>query len=874
MLSGIFLVKGEYANASDYGSITTLSTDKPKEITLQEEMVVMMEYIVKMLYLFLWPLLAIAGASLDNSLVYGQIFYLDRSLWQFWQMMRTFANFALWFMLITSILFSFLSVGSKKMQLTSVLKNLFIAGILINMSRWLVAVMIDFSTVLTVNLWGLPIIAFSKTSDPNDPANGSGTQQVKYLTMHAQFDMDSTSDVTKDKADFTVAYSCYGQGTLVETKKYYLPCWIENGLFIKAGIKDSFLPEPQSWYGYKQGFVASRAKIWNWAVISNETIDDDWCTYQYDLLINCSTRPTDPRCGGDDGKLTSRKLEALKSAWAQEMTAKWCSTLEDFLTKAKGMTWPLYNLYATILNLWQIALSSNHQSLVETSVSLVMKVIVGIALMLPLFALAVVLIMRVVVLRVVIAFSPFLIVLYVFDFEVPGVGKKWSIGNILGLIFLPVFATFAISISVLFLTLIGRIDLIQNSQKVDALQVLWADKVTCDGKGDAGSADCWCYSFFGMSICVDQSTRLTWANILNVLSRLVTNFFGIALMRSVIFFALKSNDITWSVAWKIGSWWKSILSNTSMIPMPGAWGLSMVSPAALAAAWNKIGDMPRQKAQSDYQNSWLWNFVRKLDDRLSGSSTTSSPVETDKKLKDKLEKNNVQVDDVKKAVAEDKSYADYQQLAPALASAARASGKTVVDHGSDFIATMKDPGVMQYMQQNDLLSHTHWVKTTSPAIAQPQIDDYQKAVEQGLANSAGNAGILLSSDPANYKTLYRVPAGTDPNHPQSGYFTSVTKNATNITGISSATAYTPKPTPTTVTDWNTIGSIINGADIDLLTTNPSVASLFGSAITDINDALAASGVKQVTIANQAYNLTVVLWPGTRNITSMAVTPVP
>lgn len=45
---------------------------------------------------------------------------------------------------------------------------------------------------------------------------------------------------------------------------------------------------------------------------------------------------------------------------------KKCSTLEDFLTKAKGMTGPLYNLYATILNMGQIALSSNHQSLVET----------------------------------------------------------------------------------------------------------------------------------------------------------------------------------------------------------------------------------------------------------------------------------------------------------------------------------------------------------------------------------------------------------------------------------------------------------------------------------------------------------------------------
>lgn len=71
------------------------------------------------------------------------------------------------------------------------------------------------------------------------------------------------------------------------------------------------------------------------------------------------------------------------------------------------------------------------------------------------------------------------------------------------------FATFAISISVLFLTLIGRIDLIQNDQSVDALQVLGAEKSTCDGQGENGTANCRCYKFFGMSICVDQSTRNT-----------------------------------------------------------------------------------------------------------------------------------------------------------------------------------------------------------------------------------------------------------------------------------------------------------------------------------------------------------------------------
>jgi hypothetical protein len=41
------------------------------------------------------PLIAIAGASLDNSLVYGEIFFLDTMLWKFRQIIRNFVNFGI-----------------------------------------------------------------------------------------------------------------------------------------------------------------------------------------------------------------------------------------------------------------------------------------------------------------------------------------------------------------------------------------------------------------------------------------------------------------------------------------------------------------------------------------------------------------------------------------------------------------------------------------------------------------------------------------------------------------------------------------------------------------------------------------------------------
>ena len=103
------------------------------------------------------PLLAIAGASLDNSLVYGEIFYLDTMLWKFRQMTRNLANFSIGLIFLGSVLASFFYQNSEKLDLKKILKNTFIAGILINMSRWVVSVILDLSTIGVVALGALPL---------------------------------------------------------------------------------------------------------------------------------------------------------------------------------------------------------------------------------------------------------------------------------------------------------------------------------------------------------------------------------------------------------------------------------------------------------------------------------------------------------------------------------------------------------------------------------------------------------------------------------------------------------------------------------------------------------------------------------------------
>jgi hypothetical protein len=59
-----------------------------------------------------------------------------------------------------------------------------------------------------------------------------------------------------------------------------------------------------------------------------------------------------------------------------------------------------------------------------------MRVVVALALFLPLVALAVVLVMRAVILRLVIAFSPLLVLIYVFGFKTFG-GEKGELKSII-----------------------------------------------------------------------------------------------------------------------------------------------------------------------------------------------------------------------------------------------------------------------------------------------------------------------------------------------------------------------------------------------------------------------------------------------------------
>ena len=116
-----------------------------------------------------WIVLAsLAWKLMTNELVYWTFLNLDMALWNLWNVIKNFANFILWFLLLFSIVKNiFLVVKSDANPLKNAfdtVKKVLIAWVLVQMSRFLVWVALDLSTVATALVWSLPAQIISSNS--------------------------------------------------------------------------------------------------------------------------------------------------------------------------------------------------------------------------------------------------------------------------------------------------------------------------------------------------------------------------------------------------------------------------------------------------------------------------------------------------------------------------------------------------------------------------------------------------------------------------------------------------------------------------------------------------------------------------------------
>lgn len=129
-------------------------------LTLTQQFSKLMHIAISMLSWW-WVILAtLAWKFMTNDFVYGTFLHLDSSLWNLWNMMKNFANFTLWFILIFSIAKNLLGVAKNNSSpLNESMKTVWkvlMAWVLVQMSWFLISVLLDLSTIGTAAIWALP----------------------------------------------------------------------------------------------------------------------------------------------------------------------------------------------------------------------------------------------------------------------------------------------------------------------------------------------------------------------------------------------------------------------------------------------------------------------------------------------------------------------------------------------------------------------------------------------------------------------------------------------------------------------------------------------------------------------------------------------
>jgi len=117
------------------------------------------------LYAITWPLLVIAWNAMTNDFVYGSFIWMDVLLWKIWNVMRTFANYIIWLVLIFSIFTLFLGWKFEQFNPMKVIPQLVISALLVNASWFILWVCLDVSTIATYSIWALPLKIWVDNTD-------------------------------------------------------------------------------------------------------------------------------------------------------------------------------------------------------------------------------------------------------------------------------------------------------------------------------------------------------------------------------------------------------------------------------------------------------------------------------------------------------------------------------------------------------------------------------------------------------------------------------------------------------------------------------------------------------------------------------------
>lgn len=605
-VSGMFLANNKVvADPQIEASKTTNKTEEDKFKNMSEVNEVF-TYISNAVYALLWPVLFITWTALDNRLVYWSFLHLDASLWALWNIMKNFANFALWFLVLFAIVRNIFTwpFGGKtweKRWPISIIKKTLIAGVLIQASWFLVAAVVDLSTILTYSIWWLPI-----TVSQNNP------QQKDQPILWVKAVINTKWPGWNNKMSLQY-YNTYWDVNIS-------PCYTTNKIY---GLTWTYIVwRKQIRVNAEQKFISSYCTLWWWPYHYKE--NEDYLNfsasneeYTIGLQEYFEQSPHDPghylwlldECKiipVDSSKLSESciwywfltKDDAFFKNASENNKIKY--TLTNILEKSKWFVGPFITIYSSLLNFSDLAEPASWSSIVWDFLDLIIKLFFAFVLFIPLLVLAIVLVIRIWLLRLIIAASPVLVLLAVFKQELnikwggEGIMAYFDWAQIVKLVFAPVFIVFAISMSMIFLSALNnRVD------KHSWLSDEQFEKLLIT-KNENSFSFLWL-----MEIELDMERINKW---MDMLSWFITMFFATWIMRFFLFFAIRMTKI-WDKIWK---WFQestqNLVKNLPIIPI--GWSGVGIKAAKewLDKLWSVVPDRLNRQQTDHLKKRFPWLY--------------------------------------------------------------------------------------------------------------------------------------------------------------------------------------------------------------------------------------------------------------------------
>ena len=609
----------------------------------------LMEFISSFAYIIIWPIIVLAGAAMDNQLIYGSFMNLDTYLWQIWQIVRNFSNFALWFLFLVSILIYNLSPSEnewvQKFKPQKIIVKVLMAGVLINMSRFLVMAMVDVSTILTYSLGGIPLSVMKEEKTSNDVVESLKNQKLLGINIAVNY-WDAGSQ-QKNADDTLVVYRSYADKDGNTT--YIAPC--REATLGTGSEQESFL--------LGRAFTIYNQKALNKKNTDKKDIKMEWgyCVYRgmlmtFPWLADSDTYAKtlaefeeDLNKNRNDRSLIQAAVDigiiyplwVKNITWAKEVLRPssfvlWenhytsssragdCSfvgyltwgsteclykkdpafTVDSLLEKANSYTGPFISLYSSLINYSYL---NSGWSLSGKFVELFLNAAFAVMLVLPLIALMIVLLARIGILWLVIATSPLFVLLGIFKDVFWKSAGSWakrlehfSVTNLINLLLTPVFVSFALGIAIVFMTALKNSIGMEPSEVVkDPVKI---EKIKEATGVDFDADDHGFISIMGFIKLKYEQGSISFSWILVML-------FGIAITWFLLFWAIKQTSIGKSVGGSLQKLWEKVLWSIPIIPTTKwAVGFSALKeiPRNIDQLAQNIGKRDREKIDNFFGN--------------------------------------------------------------------------------------------------------------------------------------------------------------------------------------------------------------------------------------------------------------------------------